>query len=117
MAARLFSGLSVSNVKGTIMNISDSPTRVELFNERSRFVTKNAKQEDTPTLTLVDEKERNEAEYHRRPDPLIQALMDKLPKPNTTWSLEERAKWLRGGSGLPLSLQSGLQRRHCRCEA
>jgi hypothetical protein len=80
------------------MNISDSPTRVELFNERSRLVTKNAKQEDTPTLTLVDEKERTEAEYHRRPDPLIQALMDKLPKPNTTWSLEERAKWLRAAA-------------------
>ena len=28
-------------------------------------------------------------------DLLIQGLVDRLPKPNTVWSLEERAKWLR----------------------
>lgn len=28
-------------------------------------------------------------------DPLIQALVDKLPKPNTVWSLDDRARWLR----------------------
>jgi hypothetical protein len=76
------------------MNISDIPTRIELINERSRLITKS-KQDDAPTLTVVDEKERAQGEYHCRPDPLIQALVDKLPRPNTTWSLEERAKWLR----------------------
>ena len=28
-------------------------------------------------------------------DLLIQGLVDRLPKPNAVWSLEERAKWLR----------------------
>jgi hypothetical protein len=28
-------------------------------------------------------------------DLLIQALVDRLPKPNSMWSLEDRAKWLR----------------------
>ena len=28
-------------------------------------------------------------------DLLIQGLVDRLPKPNAVWSLDERAKWLR----------------------
>jgi hypothetical protein len=80
------------------MNFSDVPTRIELINERSRLITKNPKQDDAPTLTVVDEIEGTQGEHHRRPDPLIQALVDKLPKSNTTWSLEERAKWLRAAA-------------------
>ena len=29
------------------------------------------------------------------PDPLIQALVDKLPEPNSIWSIDDRAKWLK----------------------
>jgi hypothetical protein len=32
------------------------------------------------------------------PDPLIQALVKKLPKPDSPWSLEDRAKWLRAAA-------------------
>ena len=32
------------------------------------------------------------------PDPLIQALVDKLPKPNTVWSIDDRAKWLKAAA-------------------
>jgi hypothetical protein len=32
------------------------------------------------------------------PDPLIQALVDKLPKPNTIWSIDDRAKWLKAAA-------------------
>jgi hypothetical protein len=32
------------------------------------------------------------------PDPLIQALVQKLPRPNSIWSLEDRAKWLRAAA-------------------
>ena len=31
-------------------------------------------------------------------DPLIQALIDKLPKPNTIWSINDRAKWLKAAA-------------------
>jgi hypothetical protein len=80
------------------MNISEIPTRIELISERSRLITKNPKQDGATTLIVVDEKERTQGEYHCHPDPLIQALVDKLPRPNTTWSLEERAKWLRAAA-------------------
>ena len=29
------------------------------------------------------------------PDPLIQGLVDRLPKPGSVWSLDDRGKWLR----------------------
>jgi hypothetical protein len=32
------------------------------------------------------------------PDPLIQALVDKLPKPNTVWPIDDRAKWLKAAA-------------------
>jgi hypothetical protein len=28
-------------------------------------------------------------------DPLIQALVDRLPVPNSIWSIDDRAKWLK----------------------
>jgi hypothetical protein len=31
-------------------------------------------------------------------DPLIQALVDKLPKPNSIWSIDDRAKWLKAAA-------------------
>jgi hypothetical protein len=32
------------------------------------------------------------------PDPLIQGLMDRLPKPDSVWSLDDRGKWLRAAA-------------------
>ena len=90
------------------MNISDIRTRIE-SNEKSSLVTRIAELEETPVLTLVDTAERSEAEtsgmpdpliqaLDEMPDPLIQALVKKLPRPNTIWSLEDRAKWLRAAA-------------------
>ena len=31
-------------------------------------------------------------------DPLIQGLMERLPKPDTVWSLDDRGKWLRAAA-------------------
>ena len=47
---------------------------------------------------VVDAVEPSEAESSKLPDPLIQALVDKLPKPNTIWSIDDRAKWLRAAT-------------------
>jgi hypothetical protein len=33
-------------------------------------------------------------------DPLIQGLLDRLPKPNNTWSLDDRVKWLRTAASI-----------------
>jgi hypothetical protein len=33
-------------------------------------------------------------------DLLIQGLVDRLPKPNGTWSLDDRAKWLRAAASI-----------------
>jgi hypothetical protein len=74
------------------MNISNMRTRVDALNERSRLVTSD-EPDETPVLTLVDAAERSDA--GEMPDPLIQALVDKLPKPNSIWSIEDRGKWLK----------------------
>jgi hypothetical protein len=82
-----------------IMNISDIPTRVEAASdEKSSLVTRINELDETPVLTHVDTVEPSEAESSKLPDPLIQALVDKLPKPNTIWSIDDRAKWLRAAA-------------------
>jgi hypothetical protein len=80
------------------MNISDLRTRVGALNERSCLVARSAEPEEVPALTLVDSAERNDNESCAMPDPLIQALVDKLPKPNTVWSIDDRAKWLKAAA-------------------
>ena len=92
--------------KASVMNISDIRTRIE-SSEKGSLVTRIAELEETPVLTLVDTAERSEAEtlpdpliqaLDEMPDPLIQALVKKLPRPNSIWSLEDRAKWLRAAA-------------------
>ena len=77
------------------MNVSDIRTRIE-GSEKSSLVTRIAELDEPPVLTLVDTAERNDA--CEMPDPLIQALVKRLPKPDSTWSLEDRAKWLRAAA-------------------
>ena len=80
------------------MKISDLRTRVDALNERSRLVTRNAQPDSVPAVTLLDTAARSDGETNVMPDPLIQALVDKLPIPNTIWSIEDRAKWLRAAA-------------------
>jgi hypothetical protein len=78
------------------MNISDIRTRVDALNERSRLVTRSAEPEEAPVLTLIDTADRSDAS--KMSDPLIQALVDKLPEPNSIWSIDDRAKWLKAAA-------------------
>lgn len=78
------------------MNISDIYTRVDALDGRSDLVKRIPKMDDTPVLTLVDTVEQNDA--NPREDPLIQALVDKLPKPYSVWSIDDRAKWLKAAA-------------------
>jgi hypothetical protein len=81
------------------MKVSDIPTRVEASSdEKSSLVTRIGELDETPVLTLVDTVEPSEAEPSKLPDPLIQALVDKLPKPDSIWSIDDRAKWLRAAT-------------------
>ena len=75
------------------MNMSEILTRVDSLNDRSRLVTRSVEREETPVLSLVDTERTSEM-----PDPLIQALVDKLPKPNTIWPIDDRAKWLKAAA-------------------
>ena len=76
------------------MNISDIRTKIDAHNERSRLVTRGAEltTPNEPALTLVD---NAEPESSMMTDPLIQALVNKLPPPNSIWSIDDRAKWLK----------------------
>ena len=79
------------------MNITDIHTRTELCsNEKSSLTSRIAELDETPVLTLVDTVEPSDVSEML--DPLIQALVGKLPKPNSIWSIEERAKWLRAAA-------------------
>jgi hypothetical protein len=75
------------------MNMSEILTRVDSLNDRSRLVTRNVEGEETPVLSLVETGRTGEM-----PDPLIQALVDKLPKPNAIWSIDDRARWLKAAA-------------------
>jgi len=82
-----------------IMNISDIPTRVEArSDEKASLVRRIGELDETPILTLVDPVEPTEAKSSKLPDPLIQALVDRLPKPDSIWSIDDRAKWLRAAT-------------------
>jgi len=75
------------------MNMSEILTRVDSLNDRSHLVARSVEQEETPVLSLVDTERTSEM-----PDPLIQALVDKLPKPNTIWTIDDRARWLKAAA-------------------
>jgi hypothetical protein len=84
------------------MNISDIRTKVEggtpALNERSHLVMRIPEMGDNPPVKLVDTTQRSDGESSVMPDPLIQALVDRLPKPNAVWSIDDRAKWLRAAA-------------------
>ena len=48
-----------------------------------------------PPRPLDAQANATKVEDSRAADPLIQGLLERLPKRNETWSLAERAKWLR----------------------
>ena len=85
------------------MKISDIRTRIESGVDDQNFLatksdelelaTKTDELDKAPVPTLVDIAERSDA-----CDPLIQALVGKLPKPNTIWPIGDRAKWFKAAA-------------------
>ncbi len=76
--------------------MTDLRTRVDALDTYPCLATRTTEPDETPILTLVDIAERSDAA--EMPDPLIQALMDKLPKPNTIWSIDDRGSWLKAAA-------------------
>jgi hypothetical protein len=52
--------------------------------------------EDLPVLDLCNE----QGSTYKSPDPLIQGLINRLPEPDSSWSLTDRVKWLRTASNI-----------------
>ena len=82
------------------MKISDIRTRIESGADGQSFIAAKtdelelaAKTDEAPILTLVDTAEPSGA-----CDPLVQALVGKLPKPNTSWPTGDRANWLKAAA-------------------
>jgi hypothetical protein len=91
-----------------LMNISTLRTSVKggttafgatALNERSRLVTKSAEKRSGLTENLAETTRRSHTEPNRgEPDPLIQALVDRLPTSDSIWSIDDRAKWLKAAA-------------------
>ena len=61
----------------------------------------------TSKLLVAQQSDLEQADIETR-DLLIQGLIDRLPKPNSIWSLDDRARWLRtAASVFDLVYQAG----------
>jgi hypothetical protein len=67
------------------------------LNARSRLMLTRTDPSESLTAKLLGapQGEPDEAPSGERTDLLIQGLVDRLPKANGIWSLDDRAKWLR----------------------
>ena len=56
--------------------------------------------ESPPVLDLCEPEGGDTRVSDRTPDTLIQGLVDRLPKPDSIWSLDDRVKWLRTAANI-----------------
>ena len=94
------------------MNIAELRTRVQsvspsALNERTRLVTKtNPGQVENPAAERLktakqnagEPRTENAGEPRAEIDPLMRALVDRLPQPNAIWSIDDRGKWLKAAA-------------------
>jgi hypothetical protein len=69
--------------------------RVSLETTRLKLPPVETSESPTPLNLLGSQVVEAEETDRGATDLLIQGLVDRLPRPNATWSLDERAKWLR----------------------
>ena len=69
--------------------------RVSLETTRPKLPPVETSDSPTPLKLLGSQAAEVEETDRGATDLLIQGLVDRLPRPNVTWSIEERAKWLR----------------------
>jgi len=88
--------------------------RVPLETSRLKLPPVEATESLSPLKLLGSQAADPEQADRGTTDLLIQGLVDRLPKPNTIWSLDERAKWLRTAAsvfGLVYKDSDGEQRQ------
>jgi hypothetical protein len=61
------------------------------------FPRENEPSENLPVLDLCVPQEGG---TDKSPDPLIQGLINRLPEPDSVWSLNDRIKWLRTAANI-----------------
>jgi hypothetical protein len=70
-------------------------------NVRSELIMPRTEVGETASKGLLGAQANNPAEDKWGiSDPLIQGLVARLPKPDSLWPLDERAKWLRTAAGI-----------------
>jgi hypothetical protein len=71
-----------------------------ISSEKSRLVIPRADSTDSLTARLSLQEKTAESDKDWATDPLVQGLVDRLPKPDSIWSLDERAQWLRTAASI-----------------
>jgi hypothetical protein len=74
---------------------SPNPNRARIPLETSRLKLPPVEPREGVTPLKLLGSQAAETEETGTVDPLIRGLVDRLPKPNAVWPLEERTKWLR----------------------
>ena len=78
----------------------------DALNAKSRLMLPRVEPSETLTAKLLvtqkSDTQQNDAEEPEcgRSDLLIRGLVERLPKPNGIWSLDDRAKWLRTAASI-----------------
>ena len=74
------------------------------LNARSRLMMSRAESSESLTAKLLVARQSDAEEaddgHDQRTDLLIRGLVERLPKPNGIWPLDERAKWLRTAASI-----------------
>ena len=84
------------------MTIAELRTRIQshpALNDRNRLVSKtDPGPVENPAAERLQPTNQNDDEPRTETDPIIQALVDRLPQPNAIWSIEDRGKWLKAAA-------------------
>ena len=70
------------------------------LNARSRLMTPRVDPSESLTAKLLGAQHSDADEADSRTDLLIRGLVERLPRPNNVWSLDDRAKWLRTAASI-----------------
>jgi hypothetical protein len=71
------------------------------LHETSLFMIPKQSESKKGALKLLGTHANDAVEGNREtPDLLIRGLVDRLPKPGSCWSLDDRAKWLQAAAGI-----------------
>src|SRR5262245_54883854 len=90
--------MNISTLRSSVKG-GNAPFGATALNERSRLVTESAKTGVGLTANLAETAPPTRVERNRgEPDLLIQALVDRLPKSYSVWSIDDRAKWLKAAA-------------------